>query len=224
MVPSPGRLATVIDDKLSEAMVWACMEHFVECIGLSWQAVVQESILPPVPELLGSTAENEDDNVFLLETTIAIGDQEYPVTDMQLYKDMEQEDIRPEIERIKAAALRIKRTEMLAQVLLVSGEWTSNSQAAQHIQSMLLSVTDEVQALALRCTACLFRLEGAIDAQRCVHEYQAKSPEVIRAAKEGLLVYSSLAERLGMPQLKSRMEAAAFRILYRRQYAAAASV
>jgi (p)ppGpp synthase/HD superfamily hydrolase len=103
-------------------------------------------------------------------------------------------------------------------------DW-SNPQRENQIQSLLLSVTHDFRGLAIRSAACLYRLEGILLQSRAgTSEYLVRTPETIRAAKEGMRVYAILAERLGMQQLKAKIEDASFRILYKRQYQAISSL
>ena len=134
-----------------------------------------------------------------------------------------------EIHSIVNGAARIKRAEIMSQVFLASANM-SDTKTAQGIRSLLLAVTEDFRALAIRCVACLFRLEGILQYSSSHNggngsdEYLSRTPEVIRTAKEGISVYAPLAQRMGLPKLKARIEDAAFRILYRRQYKAVASL
>lgn len=89
---------------------------------------------------------------------------------------------------------------------------------ADILRSLLLSVSDDWRALVIRSVACMYRLRGIIRFGGNVE----RTPEAVKAAREGLYVYAPLAQRLGMHKLKADLEELAFGILYKRQYAAAA--
>ena len=77
----------------------------------------------------------------------------------------------------------------------------------------------------LRCVACLYRLEGIIRSDETSTQCSIRRPpEVIRIAREGLLIFATLAQQLGLHALKNRIEDRAFRILYQRQYRAVAAL
>jgi ppGpp synthetase/RelA/SpoT-type nucleotidyltranferase len=75
--------------------------------------------------------------------------------------------------------------------------------------------------LAIRCVACLYRLEGILHHTGVGSaEYMTRTPEMVQTAREAVRVYATLAQRLGMHRLKSAIEERSFRILYHRQYRA----
>jgi ppGpp synthetase/RelA/SpoT-type nucleotidyltranferase len=145
-----------------------------------------------------------------------------------------------EVQSIVANAARLKRAEILIQALSSERDGTDNnhlsvlsSNEAKQIRGLLLTSSDDWRALAIRCIACLFRLEGIVaepDSSTMelyhlpgVNEYQTlgnrRTPEIVRTAREALRVYATLAAQLGLHRLKSKIENRAFQILYRRQYA-----
>jgi (p)ppGpp synthase/HD superfamily hydrolase len=112
--------------------------------------------------------------------------------------------------KIARGAAQIKRAEVLARAV---GGYPSalTANEAARIRGLLLSVQDfDWRSLVLRCVACLYRLEGS-------HE---RNGETIRAAREGLRVYGTLSQQLGLTGLKAKIENEAFQILYPRQYQA----
>ena len=140
--------------------------------------------------------------------------------------------------RLAQSASRIKRAEILADVMLTSGRPLSKADYAK-LREMLLSLTEDWRALAIRCVASLFRLERTIQNQRQFerqfhptnnfyyyngpshqHFFTARSPDTIRAARGTMRIYANLAQRLGMHRLKSELESRAFMMLYPKQYAA----
>lgn len=128
------------------------------------------------------------------------------------------EEYGEEVTRIARDAARVKRAEILAQVVLDVGRKPSKEEASR-LRGLLLSVMDDWRALAIRSVACLYRLEGMLyDAKQGAAEYVELSPETVKATREALHVYAPLAQRLGMQRLKAKLEDRAFRIMYRRQY------
>ncbi len=128
------------------------------------------------------------------------------------------EDYGEEVTRIGRDAARVKRAEILAQVVLDTGR-TPSKEEASRLRGLLLSVMDDWRALAIRSVACLYRLEGILyNAEQGAAEYVRLSPENVKATREALHVYAPLAQRLGMQRLKAKLEDRAFRIMYRRQY------
>ena len=138
-------------------------------------------------------------------------------------------------------AARIKRAEILTQVVRsgpkLEGKehnlaeplsWTAAESAK--VRGLLLSVGEDWRALALRCVASLYRLEGI--SKRMDHpvhgasvaDYLERTPQMVQTAREAMRVYATLAQRLGMHRLKTRIEERAFRILYRRQYKAVSTL
>jgi Region found in RelA / SpoT proteins len=145
---------------------------------------------------------------------------------------------------IARGAARIKRAEVLAHVVLhrpprvrhlrSEDQQTGSSLSApltrdeaDRMRGLLLSVMDDWRSLALRCTACLYRLEG-IGSVLATDDGDGRLPDrpplVVQTAREAMYVYAPLAEQLGMHRLKSAIEQRAFAILYRRQHRAVSSL
>lgn len=149
-----------------------------------------------------------------------------------------------EVWKIARGAAQIKRAEVLARAVeevnsngptkenekssSLPGSSSSKSIAslsaeeASRIRGLLLTVDGfDWRSLMLRCVACLYRLEGILESDPRDDEGPIRrSPEVIRTAREGLKVFATLAQQLGLSALKNRIEDRAFRILYQRQYRA----
>jgi ppGpp synthetase/RelA/SpoT-type nucleotidyltranferase len=127
--------------------------------------------------------------------------------------------------RMAESASRIKRAEVLAHVVLADGR-PMNRKAYDDVRSLLVSLSDDWRALAIRCVASLYRLEGLVEAVPLgTGEFlRHRSPEATLNAKDSLRVYATLAERMGLHRLKSQLEANAFRILYPRQFSAASTL
>eukprot|EP00550_Attheya_septentrionalis_P005483 CAMPEP_0198297100 /NCGR_PEP_ID=MMETSP1449-20131203/35404_1 /TAXON_ID=420275 /ORGANISM="Attheya septentrionalis, Strain CCMP2084" /LENGTH=688 /DNA_ID=CAMNT_0043997931 /DNA_START=157 /DNA_END=2223 /DNA_ORIENTATION=+ len=124
--------------------------------------------------------------------------------------------------RLALEAARIHWTETVSSTVLNNPE---------NLQSLLLSVTEDWRALAMRCAACLYKLRGIESKKKIENKMRIESlrrkrlaPEEANVARDALHVYAILAHRLGMHRLKSEIEGVAFRILYPRQYRAVASL
>lgn len=127
-----------------------------------------------------------------------------------------------EVLQIAKGAARIKRAEILAHAVAGLGSALTETDASR-LRGLLLSVMDDWRSLAIRCVACLYRLEGILLYTEAT-EYMERTPEMVQTAREAIRVYATLAQRLGMHRLKSTIEERAFRILYRRQYEAVSSL
>lgn len=112
---------------------------------------------------------------------------------------------------------RIKRAEMVASESMAARPRVSSAEAAS-IRKMILSETQDWRALAIRSAACLYRLRGIYEHFEDSNATAYSTCE-LRVAREALAIHAPLASRLGMHRLKNEIEGAAFRILYRRQYA-----
>lgn len=129
-----------------------------------------------------------------------------------------------EVARIARGAARIKRAEIMAQAILESNKQRAIAgEEANKLRGLILSVMDDWRSLGIRSVACLYRLEGIVQSMEKQYgiEYLRRGPEHVQVAREAIHVYAPLAQRLGMQRLKARLEDAAFRVLYQRQYQAA---
>ena len=126
------------------------------------------------------------------------------------------EEFGASVMKIALSAAKMKRVEVLA----------SGTQGdMDKLRDLLVSVTEDWRALAIRSYACLFRLQG-LEEQFDQHQNQRSSTAGedasdhvrVRVAKEALTVYACLSHRLGFYVLKSALEDTAFHILYPRQY------
>jgi len=153
--------------------------------------------------------------------------------------------------RIAMEAARIKRAEVMSDSVI--GQKNSKfhmlenkQETEQTLRDLLLTVSADFRALAIRSVASLYRLQGIQQHQRTliqnrylrqlpprkhvskrINQYVNKSfalplsKEEIKVAKEALSIYAPLAQRLGMQSLKSDLENLSFQILYPRQYSSA---
>jgi ppGpp synthetase/RelA/SpoT-type nucleotidyltranferase len=130
-----------------------------------------------------------------------------------------------EIRRLARGAARIKRSEILTDVVLAKRRGLTKSEYAD-VRDMLLTLMEDWRALGIRCVASLYRLDGILQqgVDSGAAKYIQRSPEAIRVARESMRVYVNLAQRLGLHRLKSQLESRAFRILYPKQYRAVSAI
>jgi ppGpp synthetase/RelA/SpoT-type nucleotidyltranferase len=146
--------------------------------------------------------------------------------------------------RIAHGAARIKRAEILAHVVLGQQKKPGRSSSSDiaplsreeigRVRGLLLSVMDDWRSLAIRCVACLYRLQGILKTLEAEDDGDCRNnpslvdtertPLMVREAREAMHVYGPLAEQLGFHRLKSAIEQRAFEILYRRQHRAVSSL
>lgn len=208
----------------SKQVLIASIHHYADCIAvrrMGFHDFVRHEIIQEEKKLLVGTMEqpNHRINSRFRGNCIVSGTSTPPLTVPKRNLGALDEDT-SDIQMILESAARLKRAEIFMQVFLTSSSqgWT-DPDAAGHMRGLLLSVTDDFRALAIRTVASLYRLEGILHFHRPGSPlFTARTPEVIRNAKQGLRIYATLAERLGMHRLKADIEDAAFRILYRRQY------
>ena len=126
--------------------------------------------------------------------------------------------------RLAQSASRIKRAEIIADVVLTDKRAITKEEYID-MRNLLLSVMDDWRALAIRCVAYLYRLEGVLHSMpHGTGEFLPRSNEAILAARHSIRIYANLSQRLGLHRLKSQLESSAFRILYPRQFAAVSSL
>lgn len=134
---------------------------------------------------------------------------------------------------IANAATRLKRTEILTSVTLTScGDQHKRRRPLKKeeyaaVRDLLVSLTDDWRALAIRCVASLFRLEGILKHSKInsatgqfSSHHSRRGAETTLAAKDSLQMYANLSQQMGLHRLQTQLEAKAFRILYPRQYSA----
>jgi ppGpp synthetase/RelA/SpoT-type nucleotidyltranferase len=135
---------------------------------------------------------------------------------------------------------RVKQAEIMSHSVLPSkfSRVSPSPTDAASIRGLLLSMSENWRALAIRSSASLYRLRGLLR-----HEQQARlmmfggtneardewvegysRPQILREAREALYVYAPLAGRLGMHRLKGELENTAFMVLYHRQYNSAMDI
>jgi len=143
--------------------------------------------------------------------------------------------------RIALDAARLKGTESIAAAVFGINAPILNNNShqgtffqpalrkgdAKNLRSLLLTANagGDWRALAIRCAACLYRLQGLESFRQLnLRPSDPATPSEIAVAREALYIFAPLAHRLGMHILKSKLEGVAFRILYRRQYDAVNSL
>lgn len=136
-------------------------------------------------------------------------------------KKTDDNDNDDEVSRIVLGAARLKRAESMARTILGN---PLSTQEASRLRGLLLSVMDDWRSLGIRAVACLYRLQRHLKRGHGACDEYFRSRDAIRTAREALRVYAPLAQRLGMQQLKAKIEDAAFQVLYRRQYNAASAL
>lgn len=123
------------------------------------------------------------------------------------------EPLTPEVLQISNGASRIKQAEIVAEIVL------PRQADYEKVQNLLVSVSgDDWRALAIRCVASLYQLEGGLQSPS---QFQSRNPQAIASARYAIHVYAPLAQRMGLHVLKTQLESKAFSVLYPRQYKAA---
>jgi hypothetical protein len=124
-----------------------------------------------------------------------------------------------EVLKIAVGAARIKRAEILARAVVNVDSVLTDADASR-LRGMLLSVMDDWRSLAIRCVACLYRLEGILHHTGVGSaEYMTRTPEMVQTAREAVRVSR-------WPAIGYRPKSAsknAPRILHKRQYRAVMS-
>lgn len=119
---------------------------------------------------------------------------------------------------IACDSARLTQLESVAASVMDADDASSrvrpDSKDAENLRQLYLTSAKDWRALAIRSTNCLFRLRQILEA----NNYHKLTPEITRISREALHIYAPLASQLGMHRLKTELEGAAFRILYRRQY------
>jgi ppGpp synthetase/RelA/SpoT-type nucleotidyltranferase len=187
---------------VSKDFLIACMIHYADCIAMR------------IPR-----RQSTDDQGVVVETTIptlleASFSTEYPSPLCASLSVVSVEHPHKQAISIAKGAARMKRFEFLAHKML-----NKRHVYEQELRGLLLSVMDDWRSLALRCIACLYRLEGIIEYQKQIHNDEL-TPMAVYTSREAIRVFATLAQRLGMQRLKARIEERGFSILYKRQYEA----
>jgi len=151
-----------------------------------------------------------------LKQTLIVGEnelQDAAALSSTSHEDSTASPFSDEVLELARAASQIKRAEIVSEIILI------RKRKADHdkLQNLLVSVSGEDwRALAIRCIASLYRLQASDP----LHRY----PELTATARSAMQVYAPLAQRMGLPVLKTRLENKAFHHLYPRQYKAAVAI
>ena len=223
-------LETEAEELLTKQVLLAAILHYVECVEarqMGLQSRIEDALRHQKPYTFSPSSSQP----FGPQSTVVPHTFFAPATtdDSNSLNDRTNRGCinDPSAALIAKAAARIKRAELLAQVVLqsqgqVSHEWTRD--LGSQVRGLLLSVMDDWRALAIRCVASLYRLDGILRCLEHSEEPYERTSLMIRTAKEGMYIYATLAQRLGMNRLKARIEERAFQILFRRQYQAVTSI
>eukprot|EP00591_Stephanopyxis_turris_P013818 CAMPEP_0195538310 /NCGR_PEP_ID=MMETSP0794_2-20130614/49459_1 /TAXON_ID=515487 /ORGANISM="Stephanopyxis turris, Strain CCMP 815" /LENGTH=592 /DNA_ID=CAMNT_0040672281 /DNA_START=773 /DNA_END=2551 /DNA_ORIENTATION=- len=131
-----------------------------------------------------------------------------------------------EVSRIAVGTAILKKVESLAASVILNettGKYIPDKAHAENLRSLLLSETADWRSLAIRSSACLYRLRGLVSIREETLSNKLTREEVC-VCREALYIYAPLASRLGMHRLKNELERIAFRVLYRRQHDAVQSL
>eukprot|EP00980_Cylindrotheca_fusiformis_P025344 scaffold13478_cov132-Cylindrotheca_fusiformis.AAC.37 len=224
---------------VTKEVILASILHYSECVTARQDGVydevqkairmdendgfVQQSIFRGLPGSF-ETRKTELEN-----SRICDGDV-FPPSSISLRQKFSDPDKRemsvfsPEALRLAEEASRIKRAEILTDVILTDSRALTKAEYGE-ISNMLLSVTRDWRALAIRCAASLYRLEGYLwDMPVGTGEYSHRDTAATLNARYSIRVYANLSQRMGLHRLQSQLEGSAFRILYPRQFSAVSAL
>lgn len=220
---------------VTKDIILASILHYSECVTARQDGIYQkvEKALQPQKEdqlvLSGSTKSSYPQNG-KIETNI---DEEklFPESSISLRRKLSSSPGQRAVDifsldtlRLAQEASSIKRAEILADVILTDKRVLSKGEYGD-ISNLLLSVMTDWRALAIRCVASLYRLEGILwDMPMGTGEYLPRDATATLSARYSIRVYAKLAKRLGLHRLQSKLEGSAFRILYPRQYSAVSTL
>jgi len=128
-----------------------------------------------------------------------------------------------EVKLIAEDSLQLKQIELDYESIITDSKSNSSTltpgvspNSAGNLRMLLLAASKNWRGLAIRTSACLYRLRGIV---RSLNDdnFTTGAAET-RVAREALHIFVPLASQLGMNRLKNEIEGSAFRILYRRQF------
>jgi ppGpp synthetase/RelA/SpoT-type nucleotidyltranferase len=235
----PGQKYNIL---VTKDLILASILHYSECVTAR-QDGVYEKVERAIR--IDGSATHENERTLFLEASPRLdedtggrdinGDKMFPASSISLRRKLSVLD-RPllsegvqqlfsiEALRLARAASRIKRAEILTDVVLASSRVLTKTEYSS-INDLLLSVMEDWRALAIRCVASLYRLEGVLKTMPSgTGEYQRRTSDAVLAARHSIRIYANLSHRLGLHRLKSQLEASAFRVLYPRQYSAVSTL
>ncbi|CAJ1961103.1 unnamed protein product [Cylindrotheca closterium] len=216
---------------VSKDLILASIIHYSECVVARQDGVYQD-----VQKALGGS---QPDSPMVLAFPVAIAEDApeieslnkgsndfFPKPSISLKKERSSSDetafdiFSVESLRLAEEASRVKRAEILTDVVLTGRRVLSKGDYGD-ISNLLLSVSNDWRALAIRCIASLYRLEGILwDMPPGTGEYMRRDAAATFNARYSIRVYANLSQRMGLHRLQSQLEGDAFRILYPRQFSA----
>jgi ppGpp synthetase/RelA/SpoT-type nucleotidyltranferase len=209
---------------VTKDVILASILHYAECVTAR-----QDGIYQKVQNAIGfEEDENRRGEEVIEQNPTEIDDKEiFPQSSISMRRKLSGQPDQIGVEifsldslRLAQEASKIKRAEILSDVLLADTRALSKGGYAD-ISNLLLSVTMDWRALAIRCVASLYRLEGLLwNMPVGTVEFMRRDPAVTLNARYSIRVYANLSQRLGLHRLQSQLEGSAFRILYPRQFSA----
>lgn len=219
---------------VTKDVILASILHYSECVAARQDGVyqkvqraigIEEQLQHGRHRLLPGTSDNSK-----AEETRIDDEQIFPQSSISLRTKLSNPDnlgidvFSREALRLAEEASRIKRAEILTDVVLTNSRALTKAEFGE-ISNMLLSVTRDWRALAIRCVASLYRLEGYLwDLPHGTGAYRRRDTTATMNARYSIRVYANLAQRMGLHRLQSQLEGSAFRILYPRQFSAASTL
>ncbi|KAL3939879.1 MAG: hypothetical protein SGBAC_005483 [Bacillariaceae sp.] len=227
--PSEGYRTVLV----SKDFVLASIMHYSECVTARQDGIYQDvqkalggSQVDSPMVLAGSMEPKEAD----MEITDKGNDNFFPKPSVSLREKPNVSEktgfgiFSVESLRLAEEASRVKRAEILTDVVLTGRRVLSKGDYGD-ISNLLLSVSNDWRALAIRCIASLHRLEGIIwDMPLGSGEYIRRDSVATFNARYSIRVYANLSQRMGLHRLQSQLEGSAFRILYPRQFSAVSTL
>lgn len=202
---------------VTTTVLLACIFHYFDC----WIAL-QQGAPTQLERYLLNTLEQKKQHYHACDASgqlVLASSEIMQATKQQHAKTLTDScDVEEGVHMIVRGAATIKRAEMMVEAILRDD---ASGPASARVRDLLLSLMEDWRSLGIRVVASVYRLEGILQNARMVDEYLERTPKIVKTAREAMRIYAPLAQRLGMYALKSKIEAKAFRILYRRQYRAA---
>jgi len=217
---------------VSKDLILASIIHYSECVTARQDGVYQD-----VQRALGRS---KADSPMVLAGPVVVAEEReiettntdnsdndiFPKPSISLQRESSTADqtgfgiFSVEALRLAEEASRVKRAEILTDVVLTGRRALSKGDFGD-ISNLLLSVSNDWRALAIRCIASLYRLEGILwDMPLGTGEYTRRDAAATFNARYSIRVYANLSQRMGLHRLQSQLEGSAFRILYPRQFSA----
>ncbi len=236
---------------ITKDFLLASILHYSECVDLRYNGMYDEVQRALYENSFLDNIDDDDDEMegHLLESKITDNENTLVETQLVLPRDADGKNLDASIvlqrdvgdknssndlfERIfsreslklASAATRLKRIEILTTVTLSDQELrrrplTASEYAAA--RNLMVSMSDDWRALAIRCAASLYRLDGIL--KHSSGDFTRKNADSTLVAKDSLKMFANLSQQMGLHRLHSQLESKAFRILYPRQYSASSAL